>query len=155
MRRSKFRRPSKVLIFNGARVLVAIVRYYRTKNEKTSLKQRFKEVFRYFVLFYLDSLSGKRDSSPRYARTVARELCLHPLPLEGVSGVASDESSCQTKKAARLDSFFVLSGKREFNLCSPIILSAKILRFFRFTFEFPSNSFGRFSGTDITVLCPP
>ena len=51
--------------------------------------------------------------------------------------------------------FFVLSGKREFNLCSPIILSAKILRFFRFTFEFPSNSFDRFSGTGIAALCPP
>ena len=38
---------------------------YRTKNEKTSLKQRFKEVFRYFVLFYLDSWSGKRDSNSR------------------------------------------------------------------------------------------
>ena len=38
---------------------------YRTKNEKTSLKQRFKEVFRYFVPFYLDSWSGKRDSNSR------------------------------------------------------------------------------------------
>ena len=37
---------------------------YRTKNDKTSLKQRFKEVFRYFVLFYLDSLSGKREFNP-------------------------------------------------------------------------------------------
>ena len=37
----------------------------RTKNKKTSLKQRFKEVFRYFVPFYLDSLSGKRDSNSR------------------------------------------------------------------------------------------
>ena len=62
---------------------------YRTKNEKTSLKQRFKEVFRYFVPFYLDSWSGKRDSSPRCAWAISRELYLYPQPLEGASGVAS------------------------------------------------------------------
>ena len=37
----------------------------RTKNKKTSLKQRFKEVLHYFVLFVLDSWSGKRDSNSR------------------------------------------------------------------------------------------
>ncbi len=36
-----------------------------TKNKKTSLKQRFKEVLHYFVLFILDSWSGKRDSNSR------------------------------------------------------------------------------------------
>ena len=35
MRRSKFRRPSKVLIFNGARVLVAIVRSLHCAAELT------------------------------------------------------------------------------------------------------------------------
>jgi hypothetical protein len=62
--------------------------------------------------------------------------------------------------------FLRLSGKREFNLCSPIILGLKIgsglnfiqkvralsrnkihpdsPRFFWFTFEFRSNGFGRF-----------
>ena len=37
----------------------------RTENKKTSLKQRFKEVLHYFVLFILDSWSGKRDSNSR------------------------------------------------------------------------------------------
>ena len=35
MRRSKFRRPCKVLIFNGARVLVAIVRSLHCAAELT------------------------------------------------------------------------------------------------------------------------
>ena len=35
MRRSKFRRPCKVLIFNGARVLVAIVRSLHSAAELT------------------------------------------------------------------------------------------------------------------------
>ena len=35
MRRSKFRRPCKVLIFNGARVLVAIVRSLHSAAEMT------------------------------------------------------------------------------------------------------------------------
>ena len=52
------------------------------------------------------------------------------------------------KKATRAQiAFFIYNGpngKREFNLCSPIILGLKILRFFRFTFEFRSNSFDRF-----------
>ena len=84
-------------------------------------------------------------------------LYLHPQPLKGVSGVASGEHSSpwvQNEKRQLKAVFIVLSGKRDSSLCSPIILSAKILRFFRFTFEFPSNSFGRFSGTDIAVLCP-
>ena len=29
------------------------------------------------------SLSGKRDSNPRFARALSRELYLHPQPLEG------------------------------------------------------------------------
>lgn len=49
----------------------------------------------------------------------------------------------------------LVSGKREFNLCSPIILGLKILRFFRFTFELLSNSFDRFYSTENTAHCPP
>ena len=60
-------------------------------------------------------LSGKRDSSPRCARAIARELYLHPRPLKGASGVASCKSSCQTKKAVPLDCFSSLSGKRDSN----------------------------------------
>ena len=66
--------------------------------------------------FGLLLLGTENETRARAARgRFARELCLHPRPLEGVSGVASDESSCQTKKAARLDCFFVLSGKRDSN----------------------------------------
>ena len=91
------------------------------------------------------SLSGKRDSNPRFAWALYRKLYLHPQPLGGASGVASCESSfCITKKSSPFGLLLSLSGKREFNLCSPIILGLKILRFFRFTFELRSNSFDRF-----------
>ena len=63
----------------------------RTKNKKTSLKQRFKEVLHYFVLSILDSWSGKRDSSPHSQAFLAIYIYT-PQPLEGASGVASDES---------------------------------------------------------------
>ena len=126
-------------------------------------------------------LSGKRDSSPRCAWAISRELYLHPLtPGRGDLGslvanlVFCSKRSLPYQREVWRDCLYgrglfrethkkriayailrALSGKREFNLCSPIILSAKILRFFRFTFEFPSNSFDRFSGTGIAVLCPP
>ena len=58
-------------------------------------------------------LSEKRDSSPRCAWAISRELYLHPQPLKGASGVASDESSCQTKKNSPFGLLLRLSGKRE------------------------------------------
>ena len=39
MRRSKFRRPCKVLIFNGARVFVAIARSIRSAAELTKVDE--------------------------------------------------------------------------------------------------------------------
>ena len=39
MRRSKFKRPCKVLIFNGARVLVAIARSIRSAAELTKVDE--------------------------------------------------------------------------------------------------------------------
>ena len=99
-------------------------------------------------------LSGKRDSSPRCARTIIANLYLHPRPPERGEWGRFVQIIVSNEKSSPLGLLLRLNGKREFNLCSPIILSAKILRFFRFTFEFPSNSFDRFSGTDIAVLCP-
>ena len=81
-------------------------------------------------------------------------LYLHPQPLEEVFGVARAGHRVK-QKSSPFGLLLRLSGKREFNLCSPIILGLKMLRFVRFTFEFPSNSFDRFLGTGITVLCPP
>ena len=63
---------------------------------------------------------------------IARERYLHPRPLRGEHWVASCERSftqAQNEKRQLKAVFIVLSGKREFNLCSPIIWSAKILRF--------------------------
>ena len=53
----------------------------QTKNNKTSIKQRFKEVFHYFVLYVLDSWSGKRGSNSRprpwQGRALPTELFPH------------------------------------------------------------------------------
>ena len=46
---------------------------------------------------------------------------LHPQPLEGGRGVASGESSCQTKKAARLDCFS--SFERKTRVCPSALYS--------------------------------
>ena len=75
----------------------------------------------------------------------SRIVLYTPSPWKGSFRVARANLATReykTKKdSVKLSSSF-WSGKREFNLCSPIILSAKILRFFRFTFEFRSNSLG-------------
>ena len=72
-------------------------------------------------------LSEKRDSSPRCAWAISRELYLHLQPLEGASWDRFvRDFILHNKKSSPLDCFSSLSGKREFNLCSPIILSAKI-----------------------------
>ena len=42
----------------------------------------------------------KRDSHPRFACVVSRELYLHPRPLEGVFGVARSESNYPKNKKA-------------------------------------------------------
>ena len=100
-----------------------------------------------------------------------------PAPERGAWGRLGGVIVSNEKKQPIWTAFLRLNGKREFNLCSPIILRLKIgsglnfiqkvralsrnkihpdsLRFFRFTFEFRSNSFGRFSGTGIAALCPP
>jgi hypothetical protein len=110
-------------------------------------------------------LGGGAPDAPNRALLGTCRLCRHQCsgrPYPHRPGIYTFENSirlrllnAKTKKDSNRYSFFFHSGKREFNLCSLIILSAKILRFFRFTFEFPSNSFGRFSGTGIAALCPP
>ena len=96
---------------------------------------------------------------------------------ERIVYMVAESFAKRTKKAIIKDYRCALSGKREFNLCSPIILGLNIgsglnfiqkvralsrnkishdsPRFFRFTFEFRRNSFDRFSGTGIAILCPP
>ena len=61
---------------NNADTIPPFARHLDTKRKKTAISclLRFK--------------SGKRDSSPRFAWAISRELYLHPQPLEGEFGVA-------------------------------------------------------------------
>ena len=74
----------------------------RTKNKKTSLKQRFKEVLHYFVLFVLDSLSGKRESVHLLPALYIKQLPLPStiLPIRGtlgrVQGIVFESDFCHT-----------------------------------------------------------
>ena len=63
-------------------------------------------------------LSGKRDSSPRFARTILANLYLHPRPLKGASwgrSVRAIISDSAKRKRQPEAVFSILSGKRDSN----------------------------------------
>ena len=74
----------------------------------------FQRVLLDFVLKTF-GLGAENETRTRIRVGISRELYLHPRPLIGVSGVASCEPSFPTKKAAHLDCFSSLSGKRDSN----------------------------------------
>ena len=71
------------------------------------------------VMTQIYKKNGKRDSSPRFACAISRELYLHPQPLEGVFGVASVEPQFRNitkrKKTAVSCLLRFVSGKRDSN----------------------------------------
>ena len=105
-----------------------------------------------YLQIYCKKRLFHKKSSPTQSAEIAQ--LVEQKPCQSAFSPTFRVRYIQQKSLRKLRDFHSWSGKREFNLYSPIILSAKILRFFRFTFEFRSNSFGRFSGTGIAVLCP-